>query len=140
MIPLYLTKHSSNRRMGKYFPMDILEDVWKDKYKQYKQRLEHRIVSADAVRQNVSCNPGETFESICQKLKDRNIVVDGIRLSFAPELLDHYFKSIKEGWWEEFCSDIYFHGGDGALYKDCLMRIPKRDEYSWAFKVGSINS
>lgn len=76
--------------------MDILEDVWKDKYKQYKQRLEHRIVSADAVRQNVSCNPGETFESICQKLKDRNIVVDGIRLSFAPELLDQYLSQSKK--------------------------------------------
>lgn len=122
-------KQSNNGK--KYFPMDILEEVWKDKY---KQRLENRIVSADAVRLNVSRNPGETFESICQKLKNRNIIVDDIHPSFAPELLDQYYKSIKEGWWEEFCSDIYFHGGDAALYKDCLMRISKRDEYRWAFE------
>ena len=122
-------KQSDNGK--KYFPMDILEEVWKDKY---KQRLENRIVSADAVRLNVSRNAGETFESICQKLKNRNIIVDDIHPSFVPELLDHYYKSIKEGWWEEFCSDIYFHGGDAALYKDCLMRISKRDEYRWAFE------
>ena len=122
-------KQSDNGK--KYFPMDILEEVWKDKY---KQRLENRIVSADAVRLNVSRNAGETFESICQKLKNRNIIVDDIHPSFVPELLDHYYTSIKEGWWEEFCSDIYFHGGDAALYKDCLMRISKRDEYRWAFE------
>lgn len=122
-------KQSDNGK--KYFPMDILEEAWKDKY---KQRLENGVVSADAVRLNVSRNPEETFESICQKLKNRNIIVDDIHPSFAPELLDQYYKSIKEGWWEEFCSDIYFHGGDAALYKDCLMRISKRDEYRWAFE------
>ncbi len=42
--------------------------------------------------------------------------------------------SIKEGWWEEFCSDIYFFGGDGALYKDCLMKISKQEKYKWAFE------
>ena len=116
----------------KYFTMDILEEAWKT---EYKQRLENGIVSADTVRLNVSRNTGETFDSICKKLKDRNINVDSTyHPSFAPDLLDKYYKSIKEGWWEEFCSDIYFRGGDAELYKDCLMRIPKRTEYRWAFE------
>jgi len=49
-------------------------------------------------------------------------------------LLDKYYASIKEGWWEEFCSDIYFFGGDGALYKDSLMKISKQEKYKWAFE------
>lgn len=118
----------------KYFTMDILEEAWKT---EYKQRLENGIVSADTVRLNVSRNQGETFDSICQKLKERNIKVDDTyHPSFASDLLDKYYKSIKDGWWEEFCSDIYFHGGDADLYKDCLIRIPKRPEYKWAFEKG----
>lgn len=118
----------------KYFTMDILEEAWKT---EYKQRLENGIVSADTVRLNVSRNQGESFDSICQKLKERNIKVDDTyHPSFAPDLLDKYYKSIKDGWWEEFCSDIYFHGGDADLYKDCLIRIPKRPEYKWAFEKG----
>lgn len=124
-------KQSDNGK--KYFTMDILEEAWKN---EYKQKLENGIVSADTVRLNVSRNRGETFDSICKKLKDRNIMVDdSYHPSFAPELLDKYYQSIKEGWWEEFCNDIYFHGGDAALYKDCLMRIPKVCKYKWAFET-----
>ena len=116
----------------KYFTMDILEEAWKT---EYKRRLENGIVSADTVQLNVSRNPGETFESISDKLKDRNITVDDTyHPSFAPELIDKYYQSIKEGWWEEFCSDIYFYGSDAALYKDCLLRIPEQPEYKWAFE------
>lgn len=116
----------------KYFATDILEEAWKT---EYKKRLEDGVISADTVRLNVSRNPGETFESICKKLKARNITVDdSYHPVFAPDLIDKYYNSIKEGWWEEFCSDIYFYGGDGVLYKDCLMRIPQRPEYKWAFE------
>lgn len=116
----------------KYFTMDILEEAWKT---EYKQRLEKGIVSADTVRLNVSRNSGETFDTICKKLKALNITVDdSYHPSFAPELIDKYYESIKKGWWEDFCSDIYFYGGDAALYKDCLLRIPKRKEYKWAFE------
>ena len=57
-------------------------------------------------------------------------------VNILPELIDKYYQSIKEGWWEEFCSDIYFYGSDAALYKDCLMRIPKRPEYSYHISCG----
>lgn len=116
----------------RFFTTDILEEAWKT---EYKQRLEQGIVSADTVRLNVARNPGETFDTICRKLKKMNITVDdGYHPSFAPELIDKYYESAKAGWWEDFCSDIYFHGGDAALYKDCLLRIPGRREYKWAFE------
>ena len=115
-----------------YFTSDILEEAWKT---EYKKRLENGIVSADTVRLNVSRNPGETFQSISQKLKTKNISIDyTYHPSFSQELLEKYYQSIKDGWWEEFCSDIYFYGGDAALYKDCLLRIPQRIEYKWAFE------
>ena len=123
-------KQSNNGK--KYFTMDILEEAWTT---EYKKRLEDGIVSADTVRLNVSRNLGETFDSISQKLKARNITIDDTyHPAFAPDLIDKYYDSIKEGWWEEFCNDIYFYGGDGALYKDCLMRIPKQKRYKWAFE------
>lgn len=123
-------KQSDNGK--KYFAMDILEEAWKT---EYKKRLDDGVVSADTVRLNVSRNPGETFESISKKLKAKNITVDDTyHPTFAPDLIAQYYNSIKEGWWEEFCSDIYFYGGDGALYKDCLMRIPKQKRYKWAFE------
>ncbi len=116
----------------KYFTIDILEEAWKN---DYKKRMEDGIVSSDTVRLNVSMNPGETFESISKKLKDSNITIDdSYHPSFSEELIDKYYESIKQGWWEDFCSDIYFHGGDAALYKDCLLRIPKQPEYKWAFE------
>lgn len=123
-------KKSDNGK--KYFTMDILEEAWKT---EFKQRLENHIVSLDTVKLNVSRNPGETIDSICKKLKDRNITVDdSYHPSFSPDLLNKYYQSIKDGWWKEFCSDIYFHCSDAALYKDCLMRIPQKKEYKWAFE------
>ena len=114
----------------KYFAMDILQESWETIY---KKRWESRIVSEEAVRLNVSFNKGETFESICEKLKAEGIEVDKHKPEFSQELLNDYFDSINKGWWEEFCSDIYFLGGDGVLYKDCLMRIPKKPKYRSAF-------
>jgi hypothetical protein len=114
----------------KYFAMDILQESWETIY---KKRWENRIVSEDAVRLNVSFNKGETFESICEKLKAEGIEIDKHKPEFSQDLLNDYFNSIKNGWWEEFCSDIYFLGGDGALYKDCLMNIPKKPKYKSAF-------
>ena len=121
-------KKSDNGR--KYFAMDILKESWKTTY---KNRWVNRIVSEDAVRLNVLFNNGETFESICEKLKAEGIEIDKHKPEFSQELLNDYFDSIKNGWWEEFCSDIYFLGGDGALYKDCLMKIPKNPKYRSAF-------
>lgn len=125
------TIFSSANKGSKYFMTDILEDAWKEIY---QVRKKQRIISADAVKYNVGLNPGETYDDICKKLEQYDILVDDHHPRFSPELLEKYYKSIEEGWWDEFCSDIYFHAGDAALYKDCLLRIPQREEYKWAFE------
>lgn len=114
-----------------YFAMDILEKEWKA---EFEQRMRNLIVSADAVRINVSRNTGETYDSICKKLADKNVRVDNSYTPcFSQDLLDEYYQDIKNGWWEEFCKDIFFYGADGILYKNALMDLPNREEYRWAF-------
>jgi len=114
-----------------YFAMDLLEKVWKD---EYRQKMKDGIVSADTVKLNVSLNPGETFDSICKKLADKGVTVDnGYTPHFSQSLLDDYYQDIKNGWWEEFCRDIYFYGADGMLYKDALLRLPSDRRYQSAF-------
>lgn len=122
-------KKSNNGKL--YFPQDILEEAWNTTY---KDRLEKGIISTDTVELNVRRNPGETFDSIREKLLEKGIDIDKTRPSFPPELLDKYYDSIRNGWWEEFCSDIFFYGGDGPIYKDLLRRLPEREEYKKAFQ------
>lgn len=104
-----------------FFAMDILEKAWKT---EFKQRMDDKIVSAEAVKINVSRNPGETFDSICKKLADKGVIVDSSYIPhFSQNLIEEYYQDIKNGWWEEFCNDIYFYGADGILYKDALLHL-----------------
>lgn len=101
--------------------MDILEKAWKT---EFKQRMDDKIVSVEAVRINVSRNPGETFDSICKKLANKGVTVDSSYIPhFSQDLIDEYYQDIKNGWREEFCNDIYFYGADGILYKDALLHL-----------------
>ena len=78
---------------------------------------------------------GETEESIIKKLEERGILVDRTyKPSFSKEQLDVYYQDIKNGWWDEFCKDIYFYGSDGLHYKEELRQIENKTEYLWAFK------
>ena len=116
----------------KYFAMDLFEKVWKEEYKQKKN---DGIVSADTVRLNVCRNEGETFESISKKLSDAGITIDrSYSPHFPDELLNEYYLDIKNGWWDEFCKDIYFFGADGIIYKNALQDLPNDTRYSRCFK------
>lgn len=114
---------------AKYFPDDALQAAWKHTY---ADRLKRGIVSADAIRLNVSRNQGETFQSIVAKLGNK-VTVDNHTPSFPQELIDAYYQDIRNGWWQEFVSDIHFIGSDGPMYKKLLEEIPSRPEYRWAF-------
>lgn len=122
---------SQSNQGHKYFPTDILEQAWKEKL---KERLTENKISIDTVKVNVSLNPKETEESIIKKLEERGINVDrSYTPTFTKEQLDAYYKSIKNGWWNEFCEDIYFYGSDGIHYKEELKQLVRRPEYQWAF-------
>ena len=140
-VKIFYFKHDANISMEifqksgnghKFFPSDILEDYWKEKL---KERLKKNIVSIETVKHNVFLNEGETEESIIKKLEERGILVDRTyKPSFSKEQLDVYYQDIKNGWWDEFCKDIYFYGSDGLHYKEELRQIENKTEYLWAFK------
>ena len=116
-------------RGSKCFPDDALQTAWKN---MYADRLKRGIVSADAVRLNVSRNKGETYDSIVAKLGDK-VTVDNQTPAFPQELIDAYYQDIRNGWWQDFVCDIHFIGSDGPMYKKLLEEIPSQAEYRWAF-------
>ncbi len=113
-----------------YFAEDLLEHAW---HNRMKQRFEAKVVSKKAVEYNVSLNSGETVDSITKKLNDRGITVDDYIPHFTEEEMSVYYQSIKDGWWDRFCDDIYFQGGDGELYREEMKNIPNIKAYQKAF-------
>ena len=128
-------KRADNGR--KYFAMDLFEKVWKE---EYSQKKDNGIVSADTVKLNVSRNMGESFDSISKKLLDAGITIDSSYVPHFPvELLNEYYVDIKNGWWDEFCKDIFFYGADGSIYKDAMRNLPNDYRYSKYFKKNNHN-
>ncbi len=114
-----------------FFPEDILEKAWKMKMNENRK---YPKVSIETVKYNHSLNKNETINSLINKLEKEGITVDKFYTPcFTPQLLEEYYADIKNGWWDNFCEDIYFYGSDGDLYKDELRDIQHRNEYKWAF-------
>ena len=51
---------------------------------------------------------------------------------FTEEELDSYYNN-SEQIWEDFCSNVYFYGPEGALLKKHLRNLPNDPRYRWAF-------
>lgn len=118
-----------------YFPSDILQVQWKRFLKQFE---DNPTVSLEAVKINVKDNAvhHETIKSISRKLeKMYGIKVDKNRTpAFDADLMDKYYEDMKNGWWQDvFCKDIHFVSGDGIVYKDMLMQVPKDTRYARFF-------
>lgn len=113
-----------------YFADDLLQHAWNDRL---KKRFEEKVVSKEAVKLNVKRNPTESFSNIVRKLDDFGISVDDSKPCFSEEEMEMYYADIKNGWWEEFCDNIYFNGADGELYREVMKTVPKMSEYKWAF-------
>ena len=121
---------TSSHRGHDYFAEDLLQQAWVSRF---KKRAQDKIVSLDAVKLNASRNPNESVPGLIRKLKKMNFKIDEYHPSFTEKELDMYYQLIKEGWWQEFCDDIYFNSPDGELYRQALREIPDREEYKWAF-------
>lgn len=124
-----------SRNGEKYFPSDILQVQWKRFLKQFEK---NPVVSLEAVKTNVKDNAihHETIKSISRKLeKMYGIKVDKDRIpAFDADLMDQYYEDMKNGWWQDvFCKDIHFVSGDGIVYKDMLMQVPKDTRYARFF-------
>lgn len=112
------------------FPGDILERHWRNEDKRIN------TVSRDAVKINLTRNPGETIDSIEQKLKkDYGISVEDYKPVFTADELREYYDSIKdENYWENFCNQIYIPGDTEGKMMNDLLNLPNNPKYEWAFK------
>lgn len=124
-----------SRNGEKYFPSDILQVKWKRFLKQFEK---DPVVSLEAVKIKVKDNAvhHETIKSISRKLDNMyGIKVDKDRIpAFDADLMDQYYEDMKNGWWQDvFCKDIHFVSGDGIVYKDMLMQVPKDTRYARYF-------
>lgn len=124
-----------SRNGEKYFPSDILQVQWKRFLKQFEK---NPVVSLEAVKIKVKDNAvhHETIKSISRKLDNMyGIKVDKDRIpAFDADLMDQYYEDMKNGWWQDiFCKDIHFVSGDGIVYKDMLMQVPKDTRYARFF-------
>lgn len=126
------TIFDANNQGKVFFPNDALEMAWKRKMDE--QKVQKRI-SLDAVRYNITINKGETIESIEQKLRKYDMVIDrGYKPKFTAEEIDLYYDAVRnDDFWEKFAENIYFYGNDGELFMQDLMHLPERKQYKWAF-------
>lgn len=112
------------------FPDDILVKHWEN----YHQE---KVVSNRTFEMNVMFNPHKTRNILLDELNQNDISLQDYIPQFTKEELHEYYMDIKNGWWEEFCKDIYFQGKNGKILKQEFREIKSNEKYSWAFKENS---
>ena len=112
-----------------YFSEDMLQHAWDNRL---RERMKRRVVSRKAAELNASINR-TTVDDIIKVLNSKEITVDDFVPEFTVEELENYYKSIQNGWWNEFCDNIHFYGAEDELYRQTLKELPNRPEYRWAF-------
>lgn len=117
---------------ARLFPHDILQSHWRNANRDEKK------VSVDAVRFNLTRNPGETIKTITDRLQnDYQIEVDDYKPVLTAEELHEYYEMMKDGEvWKGFCSQIYIPGDTSGKMMADLLDVPNKEEYKWAFVEG----
>lgn len=113
-------------RGKKIFPSDILEKHWKN-------RSNPKVISKEALARNHQRNSDVPIFLLKQQAKDCGFQIKKYTPSFSKEELDEYYQDVKNGYWDYFCSKVYFAGMRGEIYKKALLNLPSREEYKWAF-------
>lgn len=119
-------------------PSDPLEKYWR----QYRDiKGSPFSISDKAIELNLFHNPGETYDSLTNKLlsyKDNagnpvfNLTGEAWP-GFPREILEEYWADIKNGWWEDvFCDDIYFPFGNKRFMEE-FRALPSDSRYRSAF-------
>lgn len=114
----------------KYMPQEILRSNW---YRRMSDDATKRRVSIEALKLNYLENPQMSHTKILKDLRSKGFSIDP---KYTPhftedELASYYDHSLEI--WEEFCSNIYFHGPEGRLLKKHLHNLPNDSRYRWAF-------
>lgn len=117
----------------KLFSPDILEQHWKAR--------NPNIVSDRSVLLNMIMNDHrESKSSVIKELASQGLSLRKYLLTFTPDELHHYYEDIRNGFWEDWCSRIYFNGDINAAFRNALISVVKDPQYEWAFAEGkSVN-
>lgn len=112
------------------FPEDILTKHWK----QYN--LGKKRVSCATVRVNQKANSKYSYSDLKKQIEAKGYRVKDYKPSFTDEELSQYYQDIKNGFWADWCKDIYFPGDKDGKLKEALLQVENNDNYKWAFKPG----
>ena len=112
-------------------PQELLRTHW---HKRMNDKNALKEISYEALKLNFKNNPHISHSSIVKILHQKGFhICSKNKQFFTEEELDSYYAGALD-FWEEFCSNIYFYGPEGALLKEHLRRLPQDPRYSWAFK------
>lgn len=114
----------------KYMPQEMLRSNW---YRRMSDDATKQRVSIEALKLNYLENPQMSHTKILKDLRSKGFSIDPKYTSHftEDELASYYNHSLEI--WEEFCSNIYFHGPEGRLLKKHLHNLPNDSRYRWAF-------
>jgi hypothetical protein len=114
------------------FPDDLLTKHW-NTYNKQNKRISKKTVIANSIQ-----NPNSTIQDLTNELINNGFTIDDYLPSFTADELQEYYKSIENGFWEDFCDMIYIPGDDGSL-KKAMLNVKTNPKYEWAFKPGIVH-
>ena len=110
----------------KLFPNDNLA-------KFAKEIQDSNVVSGETFALNLYSNHEDAHTNE-ERLLKLGISIDWHkRMLFTPETLDGFYVDLKNGYWEQFCNQIYFGGKNNQKLKESLLNIPNNSDYSHFF-------
>ena len=114
----------------KYMPQELLRSHWHNRMKDNDTK---KKISIDAIKEFSSINTHKPLQIITEELLSKGFYISRKNTpKFTKSELDEYYATI-EGFWIDFCSNIYFHGPEGMLMKKHLINLPADPRYKWAF-------
>ena len=109
------------------FPEDLLAPY-------AREILDDNSISGQAFAYNLYVNPSDDMQTNLNRIWNLGYEVDFHKAwIFTEEMLDPYYRDIKNCVWEAFCRQIYIEGKDAERIKDSLLTIPHRPEYAQYF-------
>lgn len=114
---------------GKYlFPDDILMKHWR------RENKDRKLLSEISLEYNHRENPNKSKDQLRSMMEEKGYQFKKNKPHFNEEEIKDYYLSIKDGFWEEFCSKIYIPEDKDGSFMETLLNAPNNPDYMWAFR------
>lgn len=98
--------------------------------------LKSKEITGFAFTENLYTNQDD-FDTNLKRLSDHHISVNWHKqLMFTEDMLQSYYKDIKNGLWEHFCNQISFVDENEEVLKESLLTLPNNLYYRQFFDEG----